>query len=105
LRAARLGLSELQAAAASARDGDTTARQVFRAFGADLGAFLAPFVAAFGAEAVLVLGGIAGAFDLFGPQLREALAIPVLPGLSGVHAALIGAAELIFDCYSNEQTY
>lgn len=97
LRAAGAEVSDLRMAAALARAGDTTICHVFSAFGADMGAFLGPFATAFGAEAVLVLGGIAAAFDLFGSALAEELAIPVLPGVYGVHAGLIGAAELLFD--------
>jgi hypothetical protein len=41
---------------------------------------------AFRAEAVLVLGRIAGAMDLFGPFLRQVLSVPALPG----------AADLLF---------
>jgi len=69
--------------------------EVFVIYGAALGRFLAPFVAGFGAEAVIVLGGIAGAFDLFGPSLRAELSIPALPGSLGADAALLGAARLL----------
>jgi hypothetical protein len=51
---------------------------------------------AFAAEAVLVLGRIAGAMDLFGPSLRQALSLPALPGERGPEAALLGAADLLF---------
>lgn len=82
-------------AAAAARAGDLAARQVFEAFGADLGRFLNSFAVAFAAEAVLVLGRIAGAMDLFGPPLRQALSVPALPGERGPDAALLGAADLL----------
>jgi glucokinase len=83
-------------AAAAARAGDPAARQVFEAFGADLGTFLNSFAVAFAAEAVLVLGRIAGAMDLFGPPLHQALSVPALPGERGPDAALLGAADLLF---------
>jgi spore maturation protein SpmB len=51
---------------------------------------------AFRAEAVLVLGRIAGAMDLFGPFLRQVLSVPALPGERGPEAALLGAADLLF---------
>ncbi len=66
----------------------------FEAFGADLGEFLKPFVAAFHADAVLILGGIARAFDAFAPQVSKAIPGPVLKGELGARAALLGAAAL-----------
>ena len=86
----------VKAAATAARAGDIGARQVFNTFGADLGSFLNLHVVAFAAEAVLVLGRIAGAFDLFGPSLCQALSVPALPGGRGADAALLGAADLLF---------
>jgi glucokinase len=86
----------IKAAATAARAGDIGARQVFNTFGADLGSFLNSHVVAFAAEAVLVLGRIAGAFDLFGPSLCQALSVPALPGGRGADAALLGAADLLF---------
>ena len=97
LRAA--GITErnvnVKAAATAARVGDVDTRQVFEAFGADLGTFLNSFALAFAAEAVLVLGRIAGAIDLFGPPLRGALSVPALPGERGPDAALLGASDLL----------
>ncbi len=94
LQAAGVVSADLPAAAAQARAGDPRLRQVFQGFGEDLAAFLAPFVAAFQAQAVLVMGGIARAFELFGPALATGLPVPVLQGHLGARAALLGAAEL-----------
>jgi glucokinase len=96
LRAASVTELSIKDAAASARAEDIGARQVFEAFGADLGTFLNSFAVTFAAEAVLVLGQIAGALDLFGPSLRQALSVPALPGERGPDAALLGAADLLF---------
>lgn len=96
LQAALVTERNVKAAATAARAGDEDASQIFEAFGADLGTFLNSFAAAFAAEAVLVLGRIAGAMDLFGPPLRQALSVPALPGERGPHAALLGAADLLF---------
>ena len=95
LQSASITERNVKDAAAAARAGDISARQVFEAFGADLGTFLNPFAVAFAAEAVLVLGRIAGALDLFGAPLRQALFVPVLPGELGPDAALLGAADLL----------
>ena len=70
--------------------------QVFVSFGADLGAFLMPFVSDFHADAVLVTGGIAEAWDHFSSSLSRSLSIPVLKGTLGRRAALFGAAALYF---------
>jgi glucokinase len=96
LRSARVAAVDVTKAAAAARAKDPAACQVFEAFGADLGTFLNSFAAAFAAEAVLVLGRIAGAIDLFGSPLGQALSVPALPGERGAEAALLGAAELLF---------
>lgn len=96
LRAAGVREQKVKDAATVARAGDMGARQVFEDFGADLGSFLDSHAVAFAAEAVLVLGQIAGAIDLFGSTLRQALSVPVLPGERGPDAALLGAADLLF---------
>lgn len=85
---------DIKQAAARARAGDPVAGQVFAQFGRDLGRFLRPYVVDFEAEMLLVLGGIANAFDLFAPMLAAALPAPVYRGSLGAHAALLGAAAL-----------
>lgn len=96
LQMAGITAANIKQVAEFARLGDTTARQVFVNFGRDLGRFLLPFVQDFEADAVLVLGGIGLAFDLFGPSLSQLLPVPALPGRLGAEAALLGAAELFF---------
>jgi glucokinase len=96
LRSAGVTEQSVKAAAAAARAGNVGARQVFETFGADLGSFLNSHAVAFAAEAVLVLGRIAGAMDLFGPPLCQALSVPALPGERDPDAALLGAADLLF---------
>jgi glucokinase len=86
---------DLEHAANAARRGNSHLQQVYTQFGRDLGLFLRPFIADFGAEAVLILGGIAGAYDLFGPALVEMASIATLTGEFGVSAALLGAADLV----------
>lgn len=79
-----------------ARRGNLAARQVFEQFGAELGEFLQPFAAEFQTEVVLILGGLAGTFDLLRGGLGKTLSIPALAGRLGTRAALLGAAELFF---------
>jgi glucokinase len=78
---------------AAARDAE--ARRAFAAFGADLGAFLAPWADALRADAVVVAGGIAAAYPLFGPALEAALTPAVRAGELGPAAGLIGAADAL----------
>lgn len=96
---ARLRESGIQAAdiASAIHQLDSNAlTDVFSSFGADLGAFLKPFVSGFRADAVLVTGGIANVWEYFAPSLLGALAVPVLRGALGRRAALLGAAALYF---------
>jgi glucokinase len=80
---------------AAAKAEDTVTRDVFAAWGTDLGGFLSPFVVAFKADAVIALGGIALAWERFGPALQRALPAPALRGALGEEAALLGAADLL----------
>jgi glucokinase len=96
LQALTLSLETVAAFAEAARQGEAQLRPAFADFGADLGEFLTPFVQAFRAEAVLVLGGIARSLDLFGPLLQQNLPVPALRGQLGPIAPLLGAADLLF---------
>jgi glucokinase len=89
------GLRARLAGADPARARDDDAVLTFAAFGADLGAFLAPWTEVLGADAVVVAGGIAAAFALFGPALESALSVPAHAGELGVAAGLIGAAHAL----------
>lgn len=94
----RLGLSAdgVAQVAAHAR-GSAEARAIFADYGANLGAVVAPWLARFGGD-MLVLGGrITGAFDLFAPALEAALAehgcaVPLAVHENTEDAAIIGAA-------------
>jgi glucokinase len=95
-RFAKAGLSfaHNSEAKAAADNGDVAVRQVFAEFGADLGAFLTPYVREFEADIVLISGGIAGAMDYFRDALVDNLPVSMFAGTLGADAALIGAAEL-----------
>jgi glucokinase len=83
------------AEAARAAESNPAIRQAFEEFGADMAEFIAPYAREFGAEALILLGGIAAAYPLFGKSLEAGLPIPVLVGALGGNAALLGAADLI----------
>jgi glucokinase len=88
------GADAIKDAAARARAGDAHVAEVFRSWGHDLGTFLARPLTSFGADRLLVLGGISAASDLFGEALGEALPCAWVPGTRGAEAALLGAAAL-----------
>jgi glucokinase len=98
---ARLGEHGIQAADVAsviggANEHDDVLTEVFASFGTDLGKFLKPFVSNFGADGVLVTGGIAEAWDRFAQSLRRSLPVPVVKGTLGRRAPLLGAAALYF---------
>lgn len=68
--------------------------EAFDSFGTDLGSFLTPFVSNFGAEAILVTGGIAVSWERFASSLSRSLCVPAVKGILGRQAALFGAAAL-----------
>lgn len=77
------------------KQGNTSLISVFQKFGEDLGLFLRPFVDDFGADVLLVLGGISGAIEYFHREVEDQLNIPVFPGRSQ-NAALLGASRLFY---------
>ncbi|MGB7338483.1 MAG: ROK family protein [Phototrophicaceae bacterium] len=82
--------------AAQAAQTDDNIRATFAAFGADLAEFVQPHLASFHAEALLITGGIANAYDLFRDGLENGVSVPVVRGTLGTQAALLGAADLIY---------
>jgi glucokinase len=80
LRAAGVSAETIKSAAELARRDHLEARQVFVLFGRDLGAFLLPWSREFEADAVILQGGIANAFDLFGAELSAVLPVTVRKG-------------------------
>lgn len=95
-RLRRVGVApNIPFAAERARAGDSVCKAIFEGFGHDLGMFLVPFAAAFGADALVVVGGIAHSSDLFGVALRKRLTIPVYTPSLGDKAGVIGASLLL----------
>lgn len=69
-------------------------QKVYSSFGSDLGTFLQPFAQAFGADCVLVLGGISGAYPLFADALNKY--VRARKGVLDERAALLGIAHHFF---------
>jgi glucokinase len=96
LRERGIYATDIASAVQKAEKENTALSEEFAAFGADLGVFLTPFVSNFRAEAVLVTGGIAEAWERFAPSLSRSLPVPALKGTLDRRAALLGAAALYF---------
>ena len=94
LRAYGIDAVNIESALNMADQNQQALADAFASFGADLGAFLTPFVSKFRAKAVLVTGGIAEAWEHFSPSLSRSLPIPARKGTLGNRAALLGAAAL-----------
>ena len=62
-----------------------------------VGTFLSPVVEEISADLVVIGGGLAAAFDIFGPPLRKALGpTPCVAASLGADGPLLGAATLAF---------
>lgn len=72
---------------------DPANAEPLRDFGRHLGAFLARIMREFDAHAVVIGGGLAGAFHRFGPAME----IPAVPASLGARGPLLGAASLAAD--------
>ena len=94
LRERGIYAEDIPSAIQCARDDSAALSESFASFGADLGEFLEPFLSDFRAEALLITGGIAEAWDRFAPLLNASLSVPLLKGALGNRAALLGAAAL-----------
>lgn len=81
-------------AAEAACQGNLDVMEVWMGFGLDLGRFSAPLARDFAADAILLVGGISGASDLFTPHMEGN--VPILLGQLGRAAALLGAAYPLF---------
>lgn len=86
--AKRLGVSIVDLRAAVE---DPANAEVVSDHGTRLGVFLAPVVAEFDVQVVVIGGGLAAAFDQFGPALQSAIgAIPVRAAALGTAGPLLG---------------
>jgi glucokinase len=69
-------------------------KRVFETWGRDMGDFLNTYVKQFQPEAILFLGGLSGAFDVFENALSEVLKVPPVKGVLKEKAALLGASSM-----------
>lgn len=96
--------AEAKLIAERARAGERAAREVFEAQGRDLGGVIAKAINLLNPGKVVLGGGVALAFDLFGPALRETVDrevytaanpdVEILPTPLGYMAGLYGAAAI-----------
>jgi glucokinase len=61
-----------------------------------VGEFLAPVVAEFDVQLVVIGGGLSAAFDRFGPAIQSHLDVPVRPIALGAAGPILGAVHLTF---------
>jgi glucokinase len=61
-----------------------------------VGEFLAPVVAEFDVQLVVIGGGLSAAFDRFGPAIQSHLHVPVRPIALGAAGPILGAVHLTF---------
>lgn len=75
--------------------GEPAAQELWRSYGEDLGRFIRPYASAFGAETILISGGLSASWPFFGATLNRMLAgIPALHGRLGISAALEGLCAI-----------
>lgn len=87
-----------------ARQGHRFAKGLFEMYGTKLGNFLPPWLKKFSADGIVLGGNVSGAFDLFGPFMKEAMHhagvdIPVAISTLKEDAAIIGSARLADEKY------
>ena len=91
----------------AAKEGDELALEIFKRVGQYLGVGLANMINMLGPEVIVLGGGVANAWDLLEPTIREEIRKRAFPSLSGTvrlkqaecgdNAGLLGAAKLAFD--------
>jgi len=89
---------DVKTAARLAREHDFELGKAFRDFGRDLGRFLKPYSGKFKADGVVVMGGLANCFDLFGAAMEAELDRSCRRGaLQGSDAAFLSVAGLFHE--------
>lgn len=75
---------------------DPTNTEVVFDHGHRIGEFLAPVIAEFDVQLLVIGGGLSAAFDRFGPAIQSHLDVPVRPIALGAAGPLLGAVHLAF---------
>jgi glucokinase len=88
-----VGVDAVADAAAEARRGDVELQRRFAEFGQRLGQFLDVVAPKMNSEVIVIGGGAANSFDLFGPMLAVESGVAVRCAQLGSSAALLGAAS------------
>lgn len=96
-----------------ALEGDRLAKKTFRDAGRYLGVGIANIINVLSPEAVILAGGLTGAWDIYIEEaIKEAArrsfkdlfdAVKIIPSLLGDNAGVIGSAGLVF--HGNQETY
>lgn len=93
----------------AALDGDTLSRSIFRDMGRYMGMGIGSLINLFGPQAVIIGGGLSGAWDLFVEEMNREVSrrairsivkdVKILRSNLGEDGGAIGAAGLIFERY------
>lgn len=106
------GVDGAKALEALAEDGDALALETYREAGRETGRALGTIVNVFDPEVMIVGGGLANSGELWWAALREAYReqlvdalreVPVVKAQLGNQAALVGAAQKIWDYLGNQK--
>ncbi|MBI5026056.1 MAG: ROK family protein [Nitrospirae bacterium] len=99
----------------AALDGDSLSREVFRETGRYLGLGIVNLINIFSPEAIILGGGLIGAWDLFIEELKKEVTkraflpfsqnIKILPAALKEDAGPIGAAGLVFKTFGSEASH
>ncbi|MDP4208677.1 MAG: ROK family protein [Bacteroidota bacterium] len=86
---------------------DSSAKEVFKEFGQNLGEFLGPWLKKFNAQVLVIGGNVSGAYNLFGGYFEEKLreqGVSTSISISGLmeDAALVGSARMFEPAFWNE---
>lgn len=96
----------------AALEGDTLAREILREAGRYLGVGLANIINSMGPDAVILAGGLTGAWNIYVQEaIKEASrrafkdlfdSVKIIPSALGDNAGVVGAACLVFMCNEGE---
>ncbi|NNM17992.1 MAG: hypothetical protein HKP24_05420, partial [Croceitalea sp.] len=100
-RLASLGFYDNPKQAVTEAKNNSQIRNVFEAWGDDLGQFLNASISSFKAEALIVQGGLSGGMEYFAKSLQRNLSARVVKHSLGSKAALLGASDAFNEQYGS----